>query len=87
MWELLNPLPKIRHSFCQLTMAISRKSESAAEALYQWARKHRDQADQESMHCAEFYSLIEHLIQPSLKHPSPEQVNPPPASDHFHTNP
>ena len=74
MKGILNPLPKIRHSIWQLATTICSKSNSAGDAVYKWAKSNRKHADKVSMHCAEYYTLIEQYIQTRFQHPTPEQV-------------
>lgn len=74
MRNILNPMAKIRYAIWRLATAISRKNESAAESLYKWAISNRLQADQVSVHCSEYYQLIEQYIRTNLVHPNREQV-------------
>ena len=75
MRNILNPIPKIRHAFWQLTTTICAKSRSAAETFYTWTRERREEADQVSAHCADFYVLMENLVQLRFKQPTAEQVH------------
>lgn len=74
MSSLLNPLSKIRQAFLQLATKICQKSENASIELYSCARRSRSKADLMSMHCIEFYQLLEHFVQCYFQHPTSSYI-------------